>query len=449
MRAVGIFLGLLYGWIMVDFAWVSILGIIAMGTTGAMSVTESIQTSFMSPTFFMLVFPLILMAYLGESGFSNWLAYKMLSMNFLKGHPWRITTMFFLAASILTLFVTAYPAIFLMWSIFLGVAKVAGYKPGDKYIGFVLCSIVMLTGTIVSASTPWSFYTVTLHALMADSLNGYAFPAGPILVLGTIAQLLTIVLALFIGKFILRVDVSKMQEFPPEFYEKAKEVKLTFEGKVALLIMLALMVMMCMPSFFPNLAISKFFGELGLHGVAAVLLGILLVLRKKNGVPFAKMDKLSSSGMRWDLVLLTTSTLSLADLLKIPEVGILDKVTAVLIPFVSQLPPSIFIFATILIFWCITQVTHNFVVVLTMVGALAGVCVQIGINPWVFGWLFMCGMSFAYSTPAACSHGSLMFCHDWINKKDAYINGILFSALGIVVFTLVMLPLATWMFGTI
>lgn len=36
MRAVGIFLGLLWGWITVEFGWVSILGIIAMGTTGAM-----------------------------------------------------------------------------------------------------------------------------------------------------------------------------------------------------------------------------------------------------------------------------------------------------------------------------------------------------------------------------------------------------------------------------
>ena len=104
---------------------------------------------------------------------------------------------------------------------------------------------------------------------------------------------------------------------------------------------------------------------------------------------------------------------------------------------------------TILIFWFITQLTHNFVIVLTLVGALAGVCAQIGINPWVFGWMFMCGMSFAYSTPAASSPGALMYAHDWINKKDAYINGILFSTIGIIVFTLVMLPLATMMFGSL
>ena len=69
MRAIGIFIGLLWGWITIEFGWVSLLGIIAMGTTGAMSITDAIQQSFLSTTFLQLVFPMILLAYLGKSGF--------------------------------------------------------------------------------------------------------------------------------------------------------------------------------------------------------------------------------------------------------------------------------------------------------------------------------------------------------------------------------------------
>lgn len=448
MRTIGIFIGLLWGWITVEFGWVSILGIMAMGTTGTMTIAESFSTAFMSTTFFQLVFPMILLAYLGMSGFSDWIAYKMLSLKVLKGHPWRITAMIFLAASVLCFFVTTFPMIFLMWALFIGIAEVAGYQKGDKYVGYVMCTIVMLQ-TVISASVPWGFYAVTLHALMADALGGYAFPFVPILALGIIAQLLTVVVALFIGKFILRVDVSKMQELPPDFYEKAAAAKLTTEGKVAFGIMLALIVLMGFPSFFPNTPISPFLSGLGLHGIAALLLGVLLLLRKKDGKPFAKTDKLAATGLTWDIALLVTSTLSLAALMKLPEVGILAKVTGTLIPVVAQLPPSVFMVATIAIFWTITQLTHNFVIVLTLVGALAGVCVPMGINPWVFGWMFMCGMSFAYCTPAASSPGALMYAHEWINKKDAYINGILFSLIGIIAFTVVMLPLATWMFGSL
>lgn len=448
MRAVGIFIGLLWGWITVEFAWVSILGVIAMGTTGAMTITESIQTSFMSSTFLQLVFPMILLAYLGESGFAEWIAYKMLSIKALAGHPWMITAMIFLAAAVLCFFITTFPMIFLMWALFIGVAEVAGYKKGDAYVGYVMCTIVMLQ-TVISGSVPWSFYSVTLHSLMSASLNGYPFPAGQVLILGIVGELLTVVIALLIGKFILRVDVSKMQSFPPEFYEKAKTIKLTTDGKVAMGIMVALCVLTCYPSFLPTAPGAALFKELGLHGVSMFLLAVLLLFRKANGEKFTTANRLSTLGLNWDITFLVVSTLSMAALIKVPEVGILAKVNAALIPFVSQLSPSVFIIATIAIFWVVTQLTHNFVIVLTLVGALAGVCAQMGINPWVFGWLFMCGMSFAYCTPAASSPGALMFAHEWIAKKDAYLNGILFSLVGIIIFMIIMMPLATVLFGPI
>ena len=356
--------------------------------------------------------------------------------------------MIFLTAAVLCFFVTTFPMIFLMWALFLGIAQVAGYQKGDKYVGYVMCTIVMLQ-TVISASVPWSFYSVTLHSLMANSLNGMTFPFTQILILGIVGELLTVVIALFIGKFLLRVDVSKMKEMPPEFYEKAKEIKLTTDGKVAFGVMIALIVLLGIPSFFPNLPITPFLSGLGLHGVSLLLLGVLLLLRKKDGKPFAKTDKLAQVGLTWDIVLLVTSTLSLSALMQTEQVAIIPKVTGFLIPIVSQMSPVTFLIVTIMLFWLITQVTHNFVIVLTLVGALSGVCAAMGINPWVFGWLFMCGMSFAYCTPAASSPGALMYAHEWINKKDAYINGILFSFVGIVIFMAIMMPLAMFMFGSI
>lgn len=132
----------------------------------------------------------------------------------------------------------------------------------------------------------------------------------------------------------------------------------------------------------------------------------------------------------------------------LPEVAILNKVTAALVPVVSQLSPTAFIIATVCIFWLVTQATHNFVIVLTLVGALAGVCAQMGINPWLFGWMFMCAMNFAYCTPAASSPGAMFYGNEWVARKDAYICGCLFSFLSLVAFLVVMLPLANIMFGS-
>ena len=448
MRAVGIFIGLLWGWIAVDFAWVSIIGIVAMGTTGAMTITESFTQSFMSATFFQMMFPMILMAFMTTSGFAEWLAYKMLTVKFLIGHPWRIVTMLLVVTSLLHFFVHTWPAIFLMWPIFIGIAEVAGYQKGDKFVGFMMCSIVMLQ-TIISSSMPWGFYAVTLQALMADSLNGTPLPFMPILILGIIGQILTVILCLIIGKFILRVDVSKLEKMPDDFYVKAETVKLSSQAKFGIGIIAAMIIMMGMPSFVPGTAFATICNDLGLQGVSVLLLAVILLMRDRDGKPWVKTAKLAEVGLSWDILFLVVSTLSLAALMKLPDVGIMAKITSTFIPIAASLPPTLFIFGTIMIFWAVTQLTHNFVIVLTLVGAFAGVCPSIGINPWLFGWLFMCGMNFAYCTPAASSPGALMYAHEWIAKKDAYINGILFSFIGIILFMLVMMPLASWMFGSI
>lgn len=448
MRAIGIFIGLLWGWIAVDFAWVSIIGIVAMGTTGVMTVTESFTTSFMSATFFQMLFPMILFAFMTTSGFAEWLAYKMLTMKFLVGHPWRIITMIFLVTSILHFFVHTWATIFLMWPIFIKIAEVAGYQKGDKFVGYIMCTIVMLQ-TIMASSIPWGFYAVTLQSLMADALNGYPLPFIPILTLGIIGQILTVVIALFYGKFIIRVDVSKLEKMPDDFYVKAETIKLSSQAKFGIGIVLTMIIMVGMPTFLPGTAFATFCNDLNLQGVTALLLAVVLLMRDKEGKPYVKTATLAHTGLSWDILFLVVSTLSLAALMKLPEVGIMEKITGYFIPMAASLPPALFIFGTIMIFWVITQLTHNFVIVLTLVGAFAGVCPAIGINPWLFGWLFMCGMNFAYSTPAASSPGALMYAHEWISKKDAYINGILFSLIGIVVFMLVMYPLANMMFGSI
>lgn len=447
MRAVGIFVGLLWGWITVEFGWVSIIGIIAMGTTGAMTMGQVFTESFGSSTFMQLVFPMILLAYLGKSGFSEWVGYKIVAMKLVKGRPWLTTTMIFTAATVLCYFITTFPMIFLMWSLFLGIAQAVGYQKGDRYVSYVMSGIVFMQ-TIAACSVPWGFYSVTLQALMKDTLGDYALPFMPILGLGIIASILCIVCWLLIGKFILRVDVSKMKTLPDDFYQKAAEIQLSKDGKIGMGIMVAMVVMLALPNFTPKAWwITGFLSSLGLHGVTLFLLAILLLLRRKNGERLTNTNELSYLGLSWDITFLVVSTLSMSALFKVEEVGVISAVTGTLLPIVSHMPKSVFIVACLVIFWVATQATHNFVIVLTLVGAMAGVCANMGIHPWLFGWLFMCGMMFAYATPAASSPGALIYAHEWVGKKDAYLCGITFSLIGFIIFVAVMMPLATVVFG--
>jgi len=446
MRAVGIFIGLLWGWITIEFAWVSLVGIFAMGTCGVYTMTEVFSMSFGSATFLQILFPLILFAYMDISGFTHYLGYKIIASPMFRGRPWMLTGAIFAAAAILTAFVTFIPAIFLTWKIVMGMAHDIGYTKDDEYIPYTLSGIVFMQ--TAAGGLPWMFYPITLHALMKDNLNGMEMPFMELVILSVVAAIVILIAWLVLGKFIFKIDASKLKNLPDSFYEEAKGIKLTTEVKVAFIILIVFLLAMALPSFMPaTWPITILLKDLGLQGVSMILLAALLILRYKNGEKFATTSDLATKGMIWDVVFLCVSTVVLASLLKHPDVGVVTAINESLIPIVAKLPKSVFMIACLVIFWFVTQFTHNFVIVAALVGSLSGVCVGLGIHPWCFAFLFMIGMNFAYCTPAASSPGALMFGNGDIGTKAAYKYGIWFSIVGFIIFIAVCYPLCLVLFN--
>ncbi|MGM9525692.1 MAG: citrate transporter, partial [Peptococcaceae bacterium] len=88
MRAIGIFFGVLWGWVFIDLGWPSLLGIFAVGTTGYMTVAKSFATAFSDSQTLQMILVLALVAYLEESGCSTYLARWFVSRKVGVGRPW-------------------------------------------------------------------------------------------------------------------------------------------------------------------------------------------------------------------------------------------------------------------------------------------------------------------------------------------------------------------------
>ena len=56
MNLIGIFLGVLYGWIFIDIIWPSMAGLLALMLIGGMKPSELFQTSFGDPLVMMMFF---------------------------------------------------------------------------------------------------------------------------------------------------------------------------------------------------------------------------------------------------------------------------------------------------------------------------------------------------------------------------------------------------------
>lgn len=67
MRVLGVFLGMLYGWLTVGFAWPSLLGLFILGTTGVTTVGEALSYGFGSLYASVLIIMGFIFAYYLES----------------------------------------------------------------------------------------------------------------------------------------------------------------------------------------------------------------------------------------------------------------------------------------------------------------------------------------------------------------------------------------------
>ena len=88
MKGIGIFLGMIWGWALCGLAWPSLLGVIAVGMSGYMNVTEALQTMFSDSTTLQVMFVFALIAFLQKSGFAAYLARWFVSRKIAVGRPW-------------------------------------------------------------------------------------------------------------------------------------------------------------------------------------------------------------------------------------------------------------------------------------------------------------------------------------------------------------------------
>lgn len=87
MHVVGIFIGMIYGWLTVGMTWPSILGITALGFSGRMTVVQAFQSGFGNNTILLIFFMFIITGVLDTSGVARYVANRLVSFRFSRGRP--------------------------------------------------------------------------------------------------------------------------------------------------------------------------------------------------------------------------------------------------------------------------------------------------------------------------------------------------------------------------
>lgn len=443
MQVLGIFLGLLYGWTFIGFIWPSIIGLIALGLTGYISVGQAILTGMGDGITVLVLFLFVFAAYLDHIGLSTAIADWFISRKISIGRPWIFTMMIFLAAYVIGATVSLFAGIVLIWNIFYKICDVVGFKRGEKYPTLVLIGIVY-SAMLGFAVFPFKVLQVmvlgSLEKVSGLTVNFFDFTLLSFAI--TIAGLLGYLL---MCRFIFKPDVSLLMTGQDHFAHMRGK-KLNTEQWIGLGFLVFFMAAMFIPSILPKTtALGGFFGKLGTTGSMVLVVGILAIFTYK-GKPLFNFSQMAR-GINWDMVIMFFATMPVSHAMSDPEVGVMDFIVSLLNPIFADLGPTGFIIAFLVIAGVITQVAHNMVLGALMTPILYSFCVQFGVDPLLMTTLLAFALAVAIATPGGSAPGALIYVNrEWINVKSAYGYSAAIALMNLVIMFLVGWPLGSLLF---
>lgn len=389
----------------------------------------------------LIIFFSVFTKWLEDIGLTNAIAQWMLSRKVLAGKPYLFLFVIFLVTYVVSACVGIYATIFLMWGICYQMLLNLGYAKREKMTSFVLIGVayVSIMGMTVIPWSPWSLM----------GLKGLATAAGQSIgmlrysIFMLVIALVSVVLFMLAGKFIVKIDVEKMKNLDALQLDQVR-----FDGRQKLggILTVLMMVLLYAPGILPaGWSVGIFLKSLGALGVI-VLLIVLLCAYKTAGEPTMNFTK-ATAAIPWSMVCLLAAVGPLGSVLMSNDAGIIKALMMTLQPiFVGQSAMMIYIISAVIC--CVaTQFLNNTVLLVVLTPLLCQMSLMFNANPAITAAVVIFGLTAALATPGASSRAGLVFGNnEWIDTKQAYLQGILSVVAVLITLIVVGIPLGGLLF---
>jgi len=405
MAILGIFVGAIYGWITLDMIFPNIAGIIALGFSGAYpNFLSCFQSSFGSDTAVMMLGCLFVCAFIEIMNLTDVIVGFLLNLKISKSNIIMFFVMFYFACWVVSALSSSILAAYLFVVMYRGMTKEAKMEPRTKTNSFVLCGIG-LVAVFGDIAFPFKPTAVAIPATLEGFL-GTPFSFGSYLLYLTSFQFVLIVLYVLIGRYIIRVDFSKL---------KAVEVPKISSSKQQKLGLWCILVMMI--AFILTSTSLPVFSQLGLGGVSLLTMLIMLLIQV-DGKPLLEITTLAQK-FNWPMYLLICFFFAIAGFIGSADVGITTTIKSILAPILSVLPPFIFVILALILSTILTNMLNNLPVAIIFISTMFALGdAMSGINLTAASLAIIMASFAACATPAANPVNATMFANtDLIDAK--------------------------------
>ncbi|MDO4280065.1 MAG: hypothetical protein Q4C56_00390 [Peptococcaceae bacterium] len=441
MRVLGVFLGLLYGWIFIDLLWTSIFGFVALGLTGYSTVLASFQGGFGDSNFVLCLIGSIFAGALTAMGVTDTIAYWILSKKIFIGKPWLLIGAICAAAILMGLAQGGFATVFLLWSIVSSICHINGYKKGDRIVSMMIAFVVYFALTAPNV-VPFYPGPILYYGFMANTVN-VALEVGPFFILGLLYLCLCAVFLVLASKYILRIDASHFTT-TEEMCEKYKQHKATKYQKASLILLVVLFAVLLVPEVVTSLPGRDVFRSIGMAGFSTIYMVIFVIWKDDEGQSILNLEK-AFSNIPWTTMMLLAVTYPLAAAMESEDIGITATVNQVLVPLMENLDVTVLVILAMLILGTITQFMHNIVMGAIFLPIIAPQVMAMGGSVQVLFMMLYLSLMCAYVTPAGSMMAGLVFGHKEMVRKDAFLFGACFLIVNFLVL-LCLMPLGNLLF---
>ncbi|TEB11694.1 SLC13 family permease [Pelotomaculum propionicicum] len=441
MSVIGIFLGMLYGWLVVgDFFWPSIAALVFLGLSGYMKISEAFTAGFGNSTVLLILFFFAFTNIIDNAGLTEYIAVWMTSRKFIQGRPYVLTLMVLLAIVVLSMMITMSAAVLVLFPIIKRISEVYGIKPGESW------PIHMFVGVAFVGSTAYMLlpFKPLQAAVFANyqAISGTTIPYSPYFLIVVAMTIGAIIGTLALMKFVFKTDVSKIVNSKNALLESPP-----LTGYQKFIIGYFILVVFCM--LFPTIApktwdITKTLNNIGNTGIMAisVVLWAAMKIVSRPTIP-----QLFSKNVTWSILFILAAALTIAGAISSKQTGISAWLVLVLTPIVSGKSAIVFVCLIALISCVLTNFANNIPTAALLTPIIYAIGTAVGLNDqaMVICMLFAANIGLITppaSTPAAIIHGD----SEWVPGITAYKLGLTFSLYNVVLILLICYPLGGLLF---
>ncbi len=442
MKVFGVFLGLLYGWIFVGILWPSVLGFFTLSLTGVTTPLMAFVTGFTNPTTTLVIMSYIFAYCLSQIGVNEAIAYWAMGKKIFVNRPWLLATALVLVTCLLGMLGGSFAAIFLMWGVTKTIAEKNGMEKGNLLVSMIY-ALVLFGGFSGGQMVPF-FGGVMMYGGFLTAATGVVVEGLQFLFIGELYTVLSMLAVILIIKFVFRPDASKFY-LTEEMRAEYEAYKLNTKQKVGLVLLVVYFVTLLLPSVFQG-AVWTTLAAWGVTGMTILYLVVFAIWKDEKGNSICSMEDCFQKGVAWGPILLFMVTIPLANAMESEEVGLMATVNEVCTPFFSSMGTTAMLIAMVIVIGLLTQVLHNLVMGALFTPVLAPIFIAMGGNPITFFFVLYAALCCSFGTPAASMQAGLIFGHDEVPSKHAYLLGWAYYAVTVII-VIAMIPLCNILFA--